>query len=173
MKRNNRVGLAPASVAFGWLGVAAGLLCLSGQVPVHAQGVEHLDQLDLLDMLGAGRPREAFELAFEHGDELFETVFTTADGVGAHVGNGSRFTRLPRADLSGRANGPRLYRCEPPGRMAKPATPAMTNPRTMALAESKLTFCVIPSTLAILHRSLSATRHISSVQGRSRSSPRR
>jgi hypothetical protein len=43
---------------------------------------------------------EAFELAFEHGDEMFETIFVAPDGVGANIGNGARFTRVPRADLA-------------------------------------------------------------------------
>jgi hypothetical protein len=42
-----------------------------------------------------------FEDAFECGDELFETVFNILDGVGANVGDGGRFTRVPRADLAG------------------------------------------------------------------------
>ena len=66
-----------------------------------AQEVEHLDQFELLDLIDRGEAREAFETAFEHGDELFETVFSAADGVGANVGNGSLFTRVPRADLTG------------------------------------------------------------------------
>jgi hypothetical protein len=40
-------------------------------------------------------------MAFEVGDELFEHVFTSIDGVGANVGHGQRFTRMPRADLRG------------------------------------------------------------------------
>lgn len=44
---------------------------------------------------------EAFIFAFDAGDELTEAVFTSARGVGAHVGPGLRFTRYPRADLAG------------------------------------------------------------------------
>jgi cytochrome c553 len=51
-------------------------------------------------MVKQGRIHEAFELAFEHGDEMFETVFEAADGVGVNVGNGKKFTRVPRADLA-------------------------------------------------------------------------
>src|SRR5262245_61856101 len=40
-------------------------------------------------------------MAFEHGDELFETTFNALDGVGANVGDGQRFTRVPRADQAG------------------------------------------------------------------------
>src|SRR6185436_7032994 len=38
---------------------------------------------------------------FEHGDELFSMKFNALDGGGANVGNGMRFTRIPRADLNG------------------------------------------------------------------------
>jgi hypothetical protein len=40
----------------------------------------------------------AFDATFECGDELFETRFNIADGGGANVGDGGRFTRVPRAD---------------------------------------------------------------------------
>jgi cytochrome c peroxidase len=60
----------------------------------------HIDQM-LLKRLAETDPVLAFETAFEVGDELFETVFNAADGVGANVGNGQRFTRVPRADLRG------------------------------------------------------------------------
>jgi Di-haem oxidoreductase, putative peroxidase len=84
-----------------FVGRAAGLLTFFGAVGAAAQEVEHLDQFELLDLLDRGEALEAFETAFEHGDELFETVFSAADGVGANVGNGSLFTRVPRADLTG------------------------------------------------------------------------
>jgi cytochrome c peroxidase len=32
---------------------------------------------------------------------MFETIFLAPDGVGVNVGNGAKFTRVPRADLSG------------------------------------------------------------------------
>jgi len=32
------------------------------------------------------------------GDELFETRFNALDGAGMNVGDGGRFTRVPRAD---------------------------------------------------------------------------
>lgn len=46
-------------------------------------------------------PKAAFIEAFDAGDELTEATFTVARGVGAHVGPGQRFTRMPRADLAG------------------------------------------------------------------------
>ena len=80
---------------------ATGLLTFFGALGAAAQEVEHLDQFELLDLIDRGGALESFETAFEHGDELFETVFSAAEGVGANVGNGSLFTRVPRADLTG------------------------------------------------------------------------
>lgn len=64
---------------------------------------------------------EGFEAAFDCGDELFEASFNAIDGVGANVGDGGRFTRVPRADLVGagewarhfpiRATGPNAESC--------------------------------------------------------------
>jgi hypothetical protein len=58
---------------------------------------------------------------FECGDVLFDTEFNAVDGVGANVGDGGRFTRVPRADLTGpgewathvptRATGPNAAAC--------------------------------------------------------------
>jgi cytochrome c peroxidase len=88
---------------------------------LHTKSAEHTNQLDLLAMVKAGRYAEAYEAAFEAGDEFFETEFNMLDGVGANVGDGSRFTRIPRADLSGpgqwaqhapaRATGPNATSC--------------------------------------------------------------
>ena len=65
--------------------------------------------------------RKAVEEAFEVGDELFETKFNAIDGVVANVGQNLRFTRVPRADLTGpgewanhiptRATGPNAESC--------------------------------------------------------------
>ncbi len=62
---------------------------------------EHADQAEFLALVQAGKPHVAFTEAFEHGDELFETHFNALDGVGANVGQGLRFTQMPRADLNG------------------------------------------------------------------------
>ncbi len=56
-----------------------------------------VNQADLNEM----PPSEAFEFAFEAGDELTEFSFTAGQGVGANIGEGRRFTRFPRADLNG------------------------------------------------------------------------
>src|SRR5262249_40537674 len=88
---------------------------------MHAAVGEHLDQQDLLALTSSGQTAAAFEEAFEHGDELFEPEFNALDGVGANVGDGGRFTRVPRADLTGagqwgshtpsRATGPNAVSC--------------------------------------------------------------
>ncbi len=57
----------------------------------------HVRQADLEALL----PFEAFIVAFEKGDELFEINYNALDGVGVNVGNGQRFTSLPRLDLTG------------------------------------------------------------------------
>lgn len=82
---------------------------------------EHADQQAIYDLVSAGEQAEAFEMAFEAGDELFETRFNSFDGVGAKVGQNQRFTHVPRADLNGpgewaqhqpaRATGPNAEAC--------------------------------------------------------------
>lgn len=82
---------------------------------------EHVDQDELRELVANGELREAFEEAFELGDELFATTFNALDGVGANVGQGQHFTRVPRADLNGpgewanhippRATGPNADTC--------------------------------------------------------------
>jgi hypothetical protein len=66
-------------------------------------------------------PVARFTEAFDCGDELFGDSFNELDGVGANVGEGKRFTRVPRADLRGpgewfnhvpaRATGPNAQAC--------------------------------------------------------------
>jgi hypothetical protein len=68
---------------------------------VHQPVAVHVDQQHLKDLVAAGRRREAFEEAFELGDELFGAAFNSLDGSGANVGQGQRYTRVPRADLRG------------------------------------------------------------------------
>lgn len=59
-----------------------------------------VDQL-MLNRMVEDNPLEAFLFAFEAGDELTEAEFTTERGVGAYVSSRVRFTRVPRADLTG------------------------------------------------------------------------
>lgn len=68
---------------------------------LHEGVAEHADQATFLALVQSGQGLQAFQEAFHHGDELFETQFNALDGVGAHVGQGLRFTGSPRADLNG------------------------------------------------------------------------
>lgn len=68
---------------------------------LHEGMAEHADQATFLALVQSGEVVQAFQEAFHHGDELFETQFNALDGVGAHVGQGLRFTQTPRADLNG------------------------------------------------------------------------
>ena len=68
---------------------------------LHTAAGEHLEQSELLALVQQSQGAAAFDLAFEHGNELFDTTFNALDGVGADVGDGQRFTRLPRADQGG------------------------------------------------------------------------
>ncbi|MCG8459326.1 MAG: hypothetical protein MI919_23870 [Holophagales bacterium] len=88
---------------------------------IHEAAAEHASQQQFYDLVASGFHEEAFVLAFELGDELFEATFNALDGVGANVGDGQRFTRVPRADLAGgtewadhfpaRATGPNAQAC--------------------------------------------------------------
>ena len=81
----------------------------------------HIVQATLTNMVLAGNNTGALALAFGHGDAMFAAKFNAADGSGANVGAGSRFTRMPRADLKGagqwathspaRATGPNTVSC--------------------------------------------------------------
>jgi hypothetical protein len=118
--RSRRVLLFTLVISAG-LGTltARGLLDPFGLVAsLHAPVGEHLDQEELVELLRDGRNAEAFTEAFEHGDELFEMSFNAVDGAGADVGDGTRFTRVPRADLAAwsshepsRATGPNAAAC--------------------------------------------------------------
>ena len=112
-----RVWLA---ICFGVLAAGGALWALTGDLTLvatlHEPQAEHADQFELLALVKAGEPGEAFEMAFEDGDELFETVFNALDGVGANVGDGERFTRVPRADLPGPASGRTTCRRARPAR---------------------------------------------------------
>jgi cytochrome c peroxidase len=81
----------------------------------------HLNQTALNAFSNQGSPSARFTAAFEQGDEEFAHEFTAAEGGGAFVGNGERYTRIPRADLTGagmwashtpaRATGPNAANC--------------------------------------------------------------
>ena len=111
-----------AAVILGGAGSAFAIATSFGLVAdLHDPQAVHFDQSNALDLVRSGAGEAAFEGAFEEGDELFETTFNALDGVGANVGDGTRFTRVPRADLDGvgewadhfppRATGPNGQAC--------------------------------------------------------------
>jgi cytochrome c551/c552 len=85
----------------GGAGVYAIVTDLTDVKNVHSAAAVHADQQELMALVLSGQDEEAFDEAFELGDELFATLFNAIDGVGANVGRGQRFTRVPRADLKG------------------------------------------------------------------------
>ncbi len=116
-----------ASLSLVLLGVTAD--GLRAQTPADRLVVErlhvpamptHMDQADLLAEVQAGRGADAFLRAFLHGDALFDTAFNELDGVGANVGTGMRFTRMPRADLIA------------PGQWARHFPPRATGPNAQS-----------------------------------------
>lgn len=68
---------------------------------VHEPVASHNSQISFLRISAIESREDAFHEIFELGDELFDTDFNTLDGGGANVGNGMRFSRVPRADLKG------------------------------------------------------------------------
>ena len=76
-------------------------LILTSSVTAQAEEREPVDQSELNEIVIEQGASEAFKHAFEAGDELSEFTFTAALGVGANVGEGRRFSRVPRADLDG------------------------------------------------------------------------
>lgn len=82
---------------------------------------EHVDQAELNELVEAGDHHAAFELAFELGDEIFESEFNAVDGGGAVVHGHERYSRVPRADqrdtgewwrhTPARATGPNAAAC--------------------------------------------------------------
>lgn len=100
-----------------------GALVLTGQVQVEDRSLPHVDQAELNALVESGLRHEAFLHAFETGDEVFGTTFEARDGVGANVGQGQRFTRVPRADLAA------------PGEWRTHAPPRPTGPNGRACAE--------------------------------------
>jgi mono/diheme cytochrome c family protein len=101
------------------LGIVADTNTELGELQIqHQPMAEHCIQEE---MNGIEDAHERFIAAFDCGDELFEVTFNSLDGVGASVGGGQRFTRVPRADMTGagewamhtpaRATGPNGQAC--------------------------------------------------------------
>jgi hypothetical protein len=113
--------LHPRRLGFGllltWLIVFTAGTLLRSQEPADAgRTLPHVDQAELNALVASGLHHEAFMHAFETGDEVFGTAFEARDGVGANVGQGQRFTRVPRADLAG----PGEWRTHTPARPTGP-----------------------------------------------------
>ena len=87
--------------------------------PVHVKTFQN----ELNQLVTSGRGAQAFTLAFERGDEIFGATFNALDGSGANVGNGERFTHVPRADLTG------------PGQWASHFPQRVTGPNAQACFE--------------------------------------
>lgn len=83
---------------------------------LHEPQAQHVDQWDLFFLVEQGLIQEAFELAFTGGAQLWTAVFNALDGAGGNVGDGSRFSRVPRADLAG----PEQWRSHIPPRVTGP-----------------------------------------------------
>ncbi len=98
-------------VALSALGTGGLLYATASQSDEASNAADHaaeetyvaMDQQALNDLLRNKGKDLAFTTAFDAGDELTEISFTAAQGVGAHVGEGRRFTRFPRADLNGKS----------------------------------------------------------------------
>lgn len=80
-------------------------------------------QSELNDLVSAGQNEQAFELAFERGDGIFGAAFNAVDGSGANVGNGERYSHVPRPDLTG------------PGQWATHLPTRVTGPNAQSCAE--------------------------------------
>lgn len=86
------------------LTLPATFFCLAAfQIGISAASAEEIAKTDqhALNTLARTDPGAAFLDAFDAGDELTEFSFAAEHGVGANIGEGRRFTRFPRADLTG------------------------------------------------------------------------
>jgi hypothetical protein len=101
MKRRIVITMLAGLVAMASATVWAIVTSLSEVELVHDAVAVHVSQTELRQLVAAGQDHDAFEEAFELGDELFATQFNALDGGGANVGRGQRFTRVPRSDLKG------------------------------------------------------------------------
>jgi len=93
------LGILTTSAVSAWAIVTLSELAIVKQLhaPVHVK--TFTDELN--DLVKAGKNLEAFNLAFERGDTIFGNTFNAVDGSGVNVGNGERYSHVPRADLTG------------------------------------------------------------------------
>jgi cytochrome c peroxidase len=102
--------------------LTGGLLAAPQVSQNHQPAATHQDQFALDALVQGGQNSGAFTQAFDAGSDQFSLDFNVLDGVGANVGNGQIFTRVPRPDLSGpgqwaqhvpqRVTGPNGQSCE-------------------------------------------------------------
>jgi cytochrome c peroxidase len=131
MRRSSKFGLLPTSPHFSYFrksitALATLTLAAGAQAQVDLDRVAQFHDPAAQfcvqeEMMSITDPQARFLEAFECGDELFATTFNALDGIGAKVGDGSRFARVPRADLTGagewadhfpkRATGPNAEAC--------------------------------------------------------------
>jgi hypothetical protein len=97
--------LAAATAVVAATGVTAWAIVTQSELQIvatlHAPVHVKTFQDDLNDLVRAGRNADAFTLAFESGDTMFGSTFNALDGSGVNVGNGERYSHVPRADLKG------------------------------------------------------------------------
>ncbi len=125
LPRRHRVAVFLSTLAVASAGVSAWAIVSTPDLQIVAQhhAPVHVKtfQDDLNNLVMSGRKAEAFILAFERGDEIFGASFNALDGGGVNVGNGERYSHVPRADLAGpgqwrthfppRATGPNAAAC--------------------------------------------------------------
>ncbi len=128
-RSRRQVGAILALAVFGSGVSAYAIITSSGDrtIVANVQGLTfstfggHIVQSTLTNEVIAGNDAAAFSQAFAAGDAMFSAKFNAADGGGANVGVGERYTRMPRADLTGagqwathtpaRATGPNATGC--------------------------------------------------------------
>ncbi len=93
------LGITFAMQEFLDTGTAAKAVAEPDQGSSDQDSYQPLTQAFLNELAQRSGDQAAFKVAFEAGDELTELNFTARDGVGANVGEGRRFSRMPRADL--------------------------------------------------------------------------
>jgi hypothetical protein len=89
--------------------------------PAIIQASADIDQPGAIEHCDDVVPGRVFADVFDCGDELFSAPFNAVDGAGGNVGDGGRFTRVPRTDQNGptewanhrpmRATGPNSNTC--------------------------------------------------------------
>ena len=108
LSRRKGTGNARSAFRLTRMGVVAGSMFVAGAAIAIVNEFGDLQRVDTVhDAAFTARADQFairiadFDEVFEAGDIFFDTAFNALDGGGANVGNGQRFTRVPRADLKG------------------------------------------------------------------------